>query len=165
MRQKICTSEHSEGGEGAWTRAHVDAQHGQQSGDSLSTPRPVERGRRYVPAGTSREGEGVGARNTCRHQTQLNNLGGLYIDQGRLSEAEDMYQRALRGKEKARGSEHISTLDIVNNLGSLYKSQGRLSQAEDMYQRVLGRRGRKALGLEHTSTLPTLVNNLGVSLR
>ncbi|KAK3934113.1 Tetratricopeptide repeat-domain-containing protein [Diplogelasinospora grovesii] len=61
----------------------------------------------------------------------------LYADQGRLTEAESMYQRALEGKEKALGRDHTSTLDTVNNLGNLYADQGRLTEAESMYQRAL----------------------------
>ncbi|KAK4246309.1 hypothetical protein C7999DRAFT_33275 [Corynascus novoguineensis] len=53
-----------------------------------------------------------------------NNLGILYVDQGRHNEAETMYKRALKGKEKAWGPEHTSTLDTVNNLGILYAYQG-----------------------------------------
>ncbi|KAK1780357.1 hypothetical protein QBC45DRAFT_111801, partial [Copromyces sp. CBS 386.78] len=87
-------------------------------------------------------------------------LGDLYLDQGRLKEAETMYQRALEGKEKALGPDHTSTLDIVNNLGLLYKAQGRLKEAETMYQRAL-EGYEKALGPDHTSTLDT-VNNLGL---
>ena len=48
------------------------------------------------------------------------NLGDLYTNQGKLAETEKMYQRALKGYEKALGPEHTFTLDIVNNLGSLY---------------------------------------------
>jgi tetratricopeptide (TPR) repeat protein len=47
------------------------------------------------------------------------NLGYLYSDQGKLTEAEAMYLRALEGYEKALGPDHISTLDIVHNLGNL----------------------------------------------
>jgi pentatricopeptide repeat protein len=47
----------------------------------------------------------------------VNNLGNLYVRQGRLEEAEAMYQRALQGKERALGRDHTSTLDTVNNLG------------------------------------------------
>jgi Tetratricopeptide repeat len=36
----------------------------------------------------------------------VNNLGALYADQGKMDEAERMYQRALQGKEKAWGPEH-----------------------------------------------------------
>jgi tetratricopeptide (TPR) repeat protein len=90
----------------------------------------------------------------------LNNLGRLYWRGGRLAEAEEMYQRALKGKEKALGAEHTSTLNTVNNLGLLYMDQGRLAEAEEMYQRAL--KGKeKALGAEHTSTLD-IVNNLGL---
>jgi tetratricopeptide (TPR) repeat protein len=88
------------------------------------------------------------------------NLGYLFNDQSKLAEAEQMYERALRGYEKALGAEHTSTLDTVNNLGSLYKDQGKLALAEQMYERAL--RGKeKALGAEHTSTLRT-INNLGI---
>ncbi|KAM3074278.1 hypothetical protein ACMFMF_006294 [Clarireedia jacksonii] len=88
------------------------------------------------------------------------NLGNLYADQGKLVEAEQMYQRALQGYEKAWGPEHTSTLDTVNNLGILYADQGKLVEAEQMYQRALQGK-EKAWGLEHTSTLNT-VNNLGI---
>ncbi|KAN0067836.1 hypothetical protein V8E54_014083 [Elaphomyces granulatus] len=108
---------------------------------------------------------------------ELHELGLLYADQGKLDEAqkmyqralqgvqgklddaEKMYQRALQGKEKAWGPDHTSTLDTVNNLGILYKRQGKLDEAEKMYQRAL-QGYEKALGLGHTSTLD-IVNNLG----
>jgi hypothetical protein len=45
-------------------------------------------------------------------------------------EAEQMYERALRGKEGALGPTHTSTLDTVNNLGILYADLGKLSEAE-----------------------------------
>jgi tetratricopeptide (TPR) repeat protein len=70
-------------------------------------------------------------------------LGNLYSNQGRLGEAEQMYERALRGKEEALGLNHTSTLDTVNNLGLLYKNQGKLGEAEQMYERAL--RGYEAL--------------------
>ena len=86
-------------------------------------------------------------------------LGVLYADQGKMTEAEKMYQRALEGSERALGSEHTSTLDTVNNLGILYESLGKMAEAEKMYQRALEGK-EKAWGPEHTSTLDT-VNNLG----
>ncbi|KAF7522645.1 hypothetical protein PCG10_007365, partial [Penicillium crustosum] len=89
----------------------------------------------------------------------LHSLGFLYAHQGRLQEAEAMYERALEGYEKAWGREHTSTLATVNNLGLLYVDQGRLQEAETMYERAL-EGYEKAWGREHTSTLAT-VNNLG----
>ncbi|KAK8073318.1 hypothetical protein PG994_004217 [Apiospora phragmitis] len=87
-------------------------------------------------------------------------LGNLYKDQGRLVEAEAMYQRAIQGNEKALGADHTSTLDIVTNLGFLHTSQGRLDEAETMYQRAL-EGYETALGADHTSTL-RIVNHLGL---
>jgi tetratricopeptide (TPR) repeat protein len=89
-----------------------------------------------------------------------NRIGNLYSDQGKLREAEKMYQRALAGYKKALGPGHPSTLDTVHNLGSLYSNQGKLIEAEEMYQRALTGR-EQALGPGHPSTLNT-VNNLGV---
>ncbi|KAJ5947785.1 Disease resistance protein [Penicillium verhagenii] len=91
---------------------------------------------------------------------RLHSLGLLYADQGRLQEAEAMYERALEGYEKAGGREHTTTLDTVNNLGVLYAVQGRLQEAEAMYERAL-EGFDKVWGREHTSTLDT-VNNLGL---
>jgi tetratricopeptide (TPR) repeat protein len=88
----------------------------------------------------------------------LHMLGSLCADQDKLDEAEQIYQRALQGKEKAWGPEHTSTLDTVKNLAILYKTQGKLNEAEQMYQRALQGK-EKAWGPEHTSTLYT-VNNL-----
>jgi tetratricopeptide (TPR) repeat protein len=61
------------------------------------------------------------------------NLGYLFNDQSKLALAEQMYERALRGYEKALGAEHTSTLQTVNNLGNLYADQGKLVEAEQMY--------------------------------
>jgi tetratricopeptide (TPR) repeat protein len=94
-----------------------------------------------------------------RMEWALRNLGDLYADQGRLAEAEAMYDRALQGSEEALGPKHISTLDTVNNLAILYANQGRLAEAEAMYDRALQGK-EEALGPRHISTLDT-VNNLG----
>ena len=68
---------------------------------------------------------------------ECHNLGLLYADQGKLVEAEQMYQRALQGYEKAWGPDYTSTLFMVNNLGNLYRNQGKLVEAEQMYQQAL----------------------------
>ena len=68
-----------------------------------------------------------------------------------------MYQRALKGREKALGQDHISALNTVNNLCALYRDQGKLKEAEKVYQRALEGR-EKALGPNHISTLSTVIN-------
>ncbi|OLN92294.1 Kinesin light chain 1 [Colletotrichum chlorophyti] len=80
--------------------------------------------------------------------------------EGRLKEAEAMYDRALQGCEKALGPDHTSTLATANNLGLLYREQSRFQEAETMLGRALQGK-EKALGPDHTSTLDT-VNNLGL---
>ena len=87
-------------------------------------------------------------------------LGRLFAPLDKLDEAEKMYQRALKGYEKAHGAEHTSTLDTINNLGVLYAVQGKLDEAEKLYQRALKEK-EKTLGEEHTSTLNT-IKNLGL---
>ncbi|KAK5202314.1 hypothetical protein LTR41_011941 [Exophiala xenobiotica] len=106
--------------------------------------------------GRVREGAGSGSHVDA---VDGNNLGALYRDQGKLEDAEKVYQRALAGYEKALGVDHTLTLDTVHNLGNLYLDQAKLEEAEKMYQRALAGK-EKALGADHTSTLLT-VNNLG----
>jgi hypothetical protein len=50
----------------------------------------------------------------------IHDLGDLYKNQGKMVEAEAMYLRALRGKEKVLGEEHRSTLATIHDLGDLY---------------------------------------------
>ena len=92
--------------------------------------------------------------------TKDHNLGNLYRDQGKLDKAEQMYIRALVGRETELGVDHTSTLDTVNNLGAIYCQRGKLDEAEQMYIRALAGR-EKALGTDHIATLDT-VNNLGI---
>ncbi|KAH3913970.1 hypothetical protein HBH56_096710 [Parastagonospora nodorum] len=87
-------------------------------------------------------------------------LGLLYADQGKLGEAEQTYEQALRGKEEAFGPTDTLTLQTIENLGILYADQGKLGEAEQMFERAL--RGiEERLGPTHTSTLHA-VNNLGI---
>jgi len=65
----------------------------------------------------------------------VNNLGLLYVDQGKLVEAEQIYERALRGKEAVLGPKHTSTRYTVGHLGILYKNQGKLPSSEFQFGR------------------------------
>jgi tetratricopeptide (TPR) repeat protein len=49
----------------------------------------------------------LGAEHTSTLDT-VGNLGNLYGDQGKLAEAEQMYERALQGYEKALGADNTS---------------------------------------------------------
>ncbi|KAK5111010.1 hypothetical protein LTR62_005385 [Meristemomyces frigidus] len=90
----------------------------------------------------------------------LHGIANLLSDQDKKTGAEEVYKRALRGKEEAWGPKHMLTLDTVNNVGNLYADQGKVEDAEKMYLRAL--RGKEeAWGPKHTSTLRT-INNLGI---
>ena len=54
----------------------------------------------------------------------IHTFGNLHQGQGRLKEAEKIYQRALKGKEKVLGPDHTWTLKTGYSLGLLYADQG-----------------------------------------
>ena len=90
----------------------------------------------------------------------LNNAANLLHQHGKLNEAQAMFVRALRGREKTLGPDHTTTLMTVNNLGIVFVKQGKLNEAQAMFDRAL-RGYEKALGPDHPDTLDT-VNNLAV---
>jgi tetratricopeptide (TPR) repeat protein len=85
-------------------------------------------------------------------------LGYLLYDEDR-QQAEQMYQRALAGREKAWGPDHTETLDTVNNLGHLYADLGKLEQAEQMLQRALAGYA-KAVHPDNLLTYVPALNNM-----
>ncbi|KAK1920205.1 hypothetical protein P3342_002501 [Pyrenophora teres f. teres] len=67
-------------------------------------------------------------------------LGDLYHDQGKLGEAEQMYDRALRGKEAlggARDQQYLPALNTLGNMGELYAKQDGIAKVYAMYVRAL----------------------------
>ncbi|KAJ0103742.1 hypothetical protein J7T55_002358 [Diaporthe amygdali] len=64
----------------------------------------------------------------------------LYSDQGRLGEAEAMYQRALQGYEKALGDNSVKTyppaLNTLENMGDLLREQDKGEAARRYYTRA-----------------------------
>jgi CHAT domain-containing protein len=88
----------------------------------------------------------------------LNNLALLYRAQGKVTDAEPLYKRALTIAEKTLGPDHSNVGMTLNNLAFLYESQGRYADAEPLYKRALAI-GEEALGPDHPK-VATLVNNL-----
>ena len=54
----------------------------------------------------------------------MHSLGNLYFDQGRLDEAEAMYERALQGFYRALGPSHPKYQMVLQGLQSLKQLQG-----------------------------------------
>jgi tetratricopeptide (TPR) repeat protein len=70
----------------------------------------------------------------------VNNLGLLYADQGRLGEAEQMYERALRGYEALDSvcvQQYLPALNTLENIGDLYAKQAEVAKARAMYIEAL----------------------------
>ena len=88
----------------------------------------------------------------------LSDMAYLYMQYDMYAEAQEMYERALRGYEMTQGLEAKSTLDTVNNLGIIYAEQGRLAKAEEMYIRVL-QSTQKVYGLSSQSTWKAIASN------
>ena len=100
--------------------------------------------------------------NSCSdhaYLASLYNLGYLLRLKDKLVEAEQMYQEALKGMEKAW--EHPLTPSTVHELGNFYTGQGRWAEAEQTYRRAL-KGNEKTWGSEHALTLVT-INMLGLT--
>ncbi|XPM60929.2 MAG: tetratricopeptide repeat protein [Leptolyngbya sp. IPPAS B-1204] len=69
--------------------------------------------------------------------TSLNNLALLYESQGRYSEAEPLYLRALEIWERQLGADHPAVAISLSNLGLLYVNLERYAEVESLYVRAL----------------------------
>jgi CHAT domain-containing protein/Tfp pilus assembly protein PilF len=78
----------------------------------------------------------------------LTNLAALYTTQSNYTAAEPLFQRALRIRETALGSDHPEVGITLNNLAHLYQDQGNYPAAEPLFQRAL-QIFETALGPEH----------------
>ncbi|QBD75032.1 toll/interleukin-1 receptor domain-containing protein [Ktedonosporobacter rubrisoli] len=87
----------------------------------------------------------------------LNELAGVYHNQGQLSRAEPLYQQALTIQEQALGMEDPATVRTLSNLALLNYSQKKYAEAEVVNKRVLAIR-EKQLGAKHVDTGRSLLN-------
>ncbi len=66
----------------------------------------------------------------------LNNLAGLYEDQGRYGDAEPLYKRALAISEETLGPEHPTVAQMLENYAALVRETGREAEAAKMEARA-----------------------------
>ena len=137
--------------------------------ESMTAATQALQQRRYTQAeqlllAALREAKDFGEQDS-RLATTLNRLAELYRLQRKYEQAEPLYQRALKIREKALGPEHPDVATTLNNLAFLYAFQDspkaplghKYGQAEPLYQRALAIR-EKSLGPEHPSVASTLFN-------
>jgi tetratricopeptide (TPR) repeat protein len=84
--------------------------------------------------------EALGPKHTSTLET-VHNLDNLYVDQGKLVKAEEMYEWALQGYTDAVGEtqvrQYVPALDTLQNMGILYEKQRKYAEAQEMYSRAL----------------------------
>ena len=85
------------------------------------------------------------------------NLGGLYMDQGKLAQAEPLLVRALEIARRTRGQTHPDTLTMATKLAVLYWRDRKFDLSGPLFEDVLkGRRDK--LGPDHPDTLTAMAN-------
>lgn len=91
----------------------------------------------------------------------LNELAECYRWQGKYTEAEPLYQHALRIWKQQLGPEHPKVASLLTGLASLYKDLGRYTESESLYQRALAIR-EHSLGHRHRKTMETRTQYLAL---
>ncbi|MEI6712784.1 MAG: tetratricopeptide repeat protein [Verrucomicrobiota bacterium] len=90
----------------------------------------------------------------------LTSLAEVYRTQGLYAQAEPLYQRALRVREKLLGPKNRDVAGSLNNLAELYRAQGKPQQAIPLYERALDI-WEESLGEDHPD-IAALLNNLAL---
>jgi len=88
----------------------------------------------------------------------LNDLAGLYSQQGKYAEAKPLFLRALRIRMRQLGPKHPNVAYTLNNLAYLYRRQGKYVEAKSLILRALRIRMRQ-LGPKHPQ-VASIFNNL-----
>ena len=91
----------------------------------------------------------------------LNNMAGVYQEQGDYEKALEYYEKDLEISERVLGSDHPSTATTYNNMAGVYKEQGDYEKALEYYDKALDVRER-TLGNDHPYTATTYNNMAGV---
>ncbi len=93
--------------------------------------------------------------------SDINNLAGLYQNQGRLNDAEPLYLEALKSYRQALPAGHPNIAMALDNLAGLYRVQGRLNEAEPLVLEAL-QILRQAPPPGHPNIATTLKNLAGL---
>jgi tetratricopeptide (TPR) repeat protein len=91
----------------------------------------------------------------------MNGLALLYGVQGKLAQAEELYNKVLEGQSRVLGEEHPDTVATMNNLAALFVEEGKNAEAERLSTKTVAIR-RRVLGEDHPDTLRS-VTTLGLA--
>jgi tetratricopeptide (TPR) repeat protein len=89
----------------------------------------------------------------------LNNLGDLLMDEGRVDEAEPLIREALALDRQIFGEKHSYVAESQRNLGTVLRQKGEFAEAEQYYRGSLAI-NRQVYGPEHR-TVATSLNDIG----
>ncbi|MFQ3616914.1 MAG: tetratricopeptide repeat protein [Cyanobacteriota bacterium] len=92
--------------------------------------------------------------------SSLDRLATIYQKQGRYTEAEPLFQRALQLREQHLGPTHPEVATALNNLALIYQDQGRYCEAEPLCQRAIAI-DEQVYGPRHLE-MATDLNNLAL---
>jgi hypothetical protein len=87
----------------------------------------------------------------------MHSLANVYVDTGRVEEAESLYAECLAASQRVLGDENRETLVSMNNLARLYEDTRRGEEAETLMVECLAAR-RRVLGDENAETLGAMWN-------
>ncbi|MCZ6453622.1 MAG: tetratricopeptide repeat protein, partial [Alphaproteobacteria bacterium] len=76
--------------------------------------------------------------------TNLNNLAGLYREQGKYADAEPLYKRALAILDKTPGPEHPNLTAGLENYAAVLRKTGRTLEADNLENRATAIRAKSA---------------------
>lgn len=101
---------------------------------------------------------GIGARALSQPLARdLNLLGEMYRQEGRLRQAAACFEESLALRQRSMGDDHLDTLASKSNLAGVLRMQGQLDEAQFLEEGVIAARERM-LGPEHLDTLAARAN-------
>ncbi|WP_456622382.1 tetratricopeptide repeat protein [Bradyrhizobium sp. P5_C12] len=103
-------------------------------------------------------GFGQNAEAAPNYDKMLNDLGNLYMDAGRLAEAEAVMRRSLAIARARSGDAHPNVAAATGNLATVLEHEARYAEAEKLYQQTL-QAYERIYGSNHPTTAIGL-NNL-----
>ena len=101
---------------------------------------------------------GKNAETAPNYDKMLNDLGNLYLDAGRLVDAEAAMRRSLAITRARNGEAHPNVAGTMGNLATVLEHEGRYAEAEKLYQQTL-QAYERIFGPNHATTAIGL-NNL-----